>query len=200
MHEFSAADGFVEIAESLAEMIKFVANEPSAGLFYIQQHVHNAIPNLVHLKTKVADRCREATLRTEDSEDSIAMARSMKNCGFRISKEMIQDIRHTLAVMSSTRQMEEEREGAINTQSLSFHLFRSASKKANSIKRASPEIEEPSSSSFAAAAADEEEEADRDDDLPVSSLIHPFLNGCYEEMSLTARLEDWLEGTGDRKG
>ncbi|VFQ74356.1 unnamed protein product [Cuscuta campestris] len=129
---------------------------------------------------KVADRCHEATLRTEDSEDSTAMAISMKNCGFRISEEMIQDIRHTLAVMSSTRQREEETEGTINTQSLSFHPFRSASKKANSIKQASPEIEEPSSSSFAAD-DDEEEEADRDDDLPVSRPIHPFLNGCYEE-------------------
>ncbi|VFQ95062.1 unnamed protein product [Cuscuta campestris] len=136
-------------SRELSRNDKFLANEPSAGLFYIQQHVHNAIPNLANLKAKVADRCREATLRTEDSEDSIAMARSMKNCGFRIS----------------------------------------------------PEIEEPSSSSFAAADEEEEEkEADKDDDLPVSSLIHPFLNGCYEEMSLTARLEDWLEETGDRKG
>ncbi|GMQ07530.1 hypothetical protein CsSME_00051683 [Camellia sinensis var. sinensis] len=36
MHELSTVDGFVEVTESLAEMIKYVANEPSVGLFYVQ--------------------------------------------------------------------------------------------------------------------------------------------------------------------
>ncbi|KAK4359960.1 hypothetical protein RND71_022189 [Anisodus tanguticus] len=51
MHEFSTVDGFVDITESLADMIKFIANEPSVGLFYIQQHNQKAAPNLVISKT-----------------------------------------------------------------------------------------------------------------------------------------------------
>ncbi|KAL6006686.1 hypothetical protein ACLOJK_032179 [Asimina triloba] len=38
------------VNECLAEMIKYIANEPSVGLFYVQQHTQNAIPNLVHIK------------------------------------------------------------------------------------------------------------------------------------------------------
>ncbi|KAH1191483.1 hypothetical protein GmHk_20G058734 [Glycine max] len=33
MHEFSIVDGFVEISECMAEMTKYVVNEPSVGLF-----------------------------------------------------------------------------------------------------------------------------------------------------------------------
>lgn len=101
MHGFSTVDGFVEIAESSAEMIKYIANEPSTGLFYIQQHTKNAVPNVINLKNSVVDKSHETTLHTEDSEDSIAMLRSMKECGFPIADEMIRDIRKSLAIMST---------------------------------------------------------------------------------------------------
>ncbi|KAF3434021.1 hypothetical protein FNV43_RR25124 [Rhamnella rubrinervis] len=100
MHGFSTVDGFVEITECLAEMIKYVANEPSVGLFYIQQHTQNAVPNLVTLRNNVVDKSRETTLHAEDSEDSITMVRSMKECGFPIADEMIRDIKKSLLVMS----------------------------------------------------------------------------------------------------
>lgn len=101
MHGFSTVDGFVEIAESSAEMIKYIANEPSTGLFYIQQHTKNAVPNVINLKNSVVDKSHETTLHTEDSEDSITMLRSMKECGFPIADEMIRDIRKSLAIMST---------------------------------------------------------------------------------------------------
>ncbi|KAG5607219.1 hypothetical protein H5410_028711 [Solanum commersonii] len=44
MYVFSIVDGFVEIIESLMDMIKFIAKEPSAGLFYVQQHTYTAVP------------------------------------------------------------------------------------------------------------------------------------------------------------
>ena len=50
MHGFSHVDGFVEISNCLAEMIKYAANEPSAGLFFIQHHTQNAVPNVIKLK------------------------------------------------------------------------------------------------------------------------------------------------------
>ncbi|KAJ0262342.1 hypothetical protein HA466_0052920 [Hirschfeldia incana] len=101
MHEFSTVDGFAEINESLAEMIKYIANEPSVGLYYIQQHVRNAAPNVINLNAQVLDKSRETALHTEDSEDSIAMVKSMKECGSLIADGMIGDIKSSLALMSS---------------------------------------------------------------------------------------------------
>lgn len=123
MHEFSTTDGFVEIADSLADMIKFVANEPSVGLFYIQQHVCNAVPNLINLKSKVVEKAHETTLHTEDLEDSILMARSMKECGFPIADGMIKDIRHSLSIVSARQ----EKKGLMNFRSSSFRLGRTTS-------------------------------------------------------------------------
>ncbi|PQQ01794.1 uncharacterized protein Pyn_26821 [Prunus yedoensis var. nudiflora] len=123
MHGFSTVDGFVEITEGLAEMIKYVANEPSVGLFYIQQHTQNAVPNLVSLRNTVVDKSRETTLHTEDSEDSIAMVRSMKECGFPIADEMIRDIKKSLAVMST----KQPKRGLIHNQTSSFQMGRTSS-------------------------------------------------------------------------
>ncbi|XP_011094513.1 uncharacterized protein LOC105174188 [Sesamum indicum] len=103
MNDFSTVDGFVEISEDLADMIKFVANEPSVGLFYIQQHTQNAAPNVINLKNNVVEKSHETTLHTEDLEDSITMVRSMKECGLPIADEMIGEIKRSLSVISSTQ-------------------------------------------------------------------------------------------------
>lgn len=100
MHEVSTVDGFVQITESLADMIKFIANEPAVGLFYIQQHTQKAAPNLVNLKSNIEENSREMTLHTEDFEDSIIVIGSMKECGLPIANEMIKDLKHSLAVIS----------------------------------------------------------------------------------------------------
>ncbi|PKI34903.1 uncharacterized protein LOC116195908 [Punica granatum] len=119
---FSAVDGFVEITESLAEMIKYVANEPSVGLFYIQQHTQNAVPNVINLKNKVGLKSHETTLHTEDAEDSIAMVKSMKDCGLPIADEMIADIKKSLSIMS----VKQPKKGLISPAS-SFQMGRSRS-------------------------------------------------------------------------
>lgn len=116
MHEFSTVDGFVEITESLADMIKFIANEPSVGLFYIQQHSQKAAPNLVNLKNSIEEKSREMALHTEDSDDSITVIRSMKECGLPIANGMIKDLRHTLAVISK----KQPKKGLISGPSSSF--------------------------------------------------------------------------------
>lgn len=120
---FSAVDGFVEITESLAEMIKYVANEPSVGLFYIQQHTQNAVPNVINIKNRVGLKSRETTLHTEDSEDSIMMVRSMKDCGLPIADEMIADIKKSLSIMSA----KQPKKGLISSPTSSFQMGRSSS-------------------------------------------------------------------------
>ncbi|XVE99251.1 hypothetical protein REPUB_Repub03eG0182000 [Reevesia pubescens] len=123
MNGFSTVDGFVEITESLAEMIKYVANEPSVGLFYVQQHAQNAVPNVVNLNNHVVEKSREATLHTEDLEDSIAMVTSMKECGFPIADEMIKDIRNSLKLMST----KQPKRGLIRSPASSFQMRRTSS-------------------------------------------------------------------------
>ncbi|XWS75198.1 hypothetical protein CRYUN_Cryun01aG0064800 [Craigia yunnanensis] len=123
MNGFSTVDGFVEITESLAEMIKYVANEPSVGLFYVQQHTRNAVPNVVNLNNHVVEKSREATLQTEDLEDSITMVRSMKDCGFPIADEMIKDIKNSLTLMSA----KQPKRGLIHSPASSFQMRRTSS-------------------------------------------------------------------------
>ncbi|CAN8307060.1 unnamed protein product [Cochlearia groenlandica] len=85
MHEFSTIDGFAEINESLAEMIKYIANEPSVGIYYIQQHVRNAAPNILKLDREVSEKAHETALHTQDLDDSISMVKSMKDCGLPVA-------------------------------------------------------------------------------------------------------------------
>ncbi|XP_061346481.1 uncharacterized protein LOC133292122 [Gastrolobium bilobum] len=115
MHGFSTADGFVEISDSLAEMIKFAANEPSVGLYFIQQHTQNAVPNVIKLKNNVIEKSHETTLHAEDLEDSVSMVKSMKECGFPIADEMIGDIKKSLITMTT----EQPKSGLIRMSSTS---------------------------------------------------------------------------------
>ncbi|XP_058762182.1 uncharacterized protein LOC131635568 [Vicia villosa] len=103
MHEFSTVDGFVEISECMADMIKYVANEPSVGLYFIQQHAQNAVPNVVKADKDIVEKVHETALSTEDLEDSITAVRSMKDCGFSIVDEMIGDINKSLEIMKTKK-------------------------------------------------------------------------------------------------
>ncbi|KAK1382502.1 BLOC-1-related complex subunit like [Heracleum sosnowskyi] len=123
MDGFSPVDGFVEIAECLAEMMKYLANEPSVGLFYMQQHTQNTVPNLVNLKNNVRGKSHELSLQTEDSDESVTMVRSIKECGFPIIDEMVNDITKSLAILST----KEPRKGLINYSSPRFQLGRTSS-------------------------------------------------------------------------
>ncbi|XP_074280127.1 uncharacterized protein LOC141605317 [Silene latifolia] len=118
MCELSVAEGFVEINENLGDMIKYVANEPSVGLFYIQQHAQNAVPNVVKLKNNVTEKSTEVTFHTEDLEDSIVMTRTMKECGFPIINDMIRDIKTSLTLISSKQPVR----GVISQRSSSFQV------------------------------------------------------------------------------
>lgn len=45
----------VTVQNSITDMVKDVANEPSVGLYFVQQHVHKAVPGLLSLKVSVTD-------------------------------------------------------------------------------------------------------------------------------------------------
>ncbi|KAJ8528838.1 hypothetical protein K7X08_030482 [Anisodus acutangulus] len=117
---FSGQDRCSEITESLAEMIKLIANEPSMGLFYIQQHTQSAVP-IISLKNDIEERSCEVILHAEDSE---TVLRSIKDTCSPIANEMIKDLRHSLAVMLK----KQPKKGSIRRQPRStFHLGRTSS-------------------------------------------------------------------------
>lgn len=103
MHEFSPVDGFVEITESVGDTIRYVANEPSVGLFFVQQHTKNAAPNLYKLKNKISNKSNDTTFHTEDLDDSTAIVKSMKECGNPIINEMVKHINKSLSVISTKK-------------------------------------------------------------------------------------------------
>ncbi|XP_014756437.1 uncharacterized protein LOC100821022 isoform X2 [Brachypodium distachyon] len=102
--QLSPAEGFLRaVKEGVDEMIKHVANEPSVGLYFVQQHAHASMPILLDVKGKVAEKTREVTLHTEDIEDSICAVRSMAEFGLPIADDMIKDINRSLMMMSKTQ-------------------------------------------------------------------------------------------------
>nr|BAJ95576.1 predicted protein [Hordeum vulgare subsp. vulgare] len=101
--DLSPADGFLCVKEGVDEMIKHVANEPSLGLYFVQQHAQASMPILLDVKGKVTEKTREITLHTEDIEDSICAVRSMAEFGLPIADDMIKDINKSLKIMSKTQ-------------------------------------------------------------------------------------------------
>lgn len=110
MHHYLGIQGFEEVHENISEMIKQVANEPSVGLFYVQQHIHNAVPILHEIKVKVVDTTQEEFICTEDMKDAIRSVKSMKGCGPPIIEQMIKKLNSSISLMSSMQQLRGQRQ------------------------------------------------------------------------------------------
>ncbi|KAJ3679623.1 hypothetical protein LUZ60_017634 [Juncus effusus] len=123
MHAFSPADGFFTVKEGVDEMIKNLANEPSVGLYFVQQHAQSSMPNLLSVQEKVSEKVREVTLHTEDIEDSICVVKSMEEFGLPIADEMIKDINKSLLIINSSQ----PKRGLIENPSWGFQFTRSGS-------------------------------------------------------------------------
>ncbi|XP_074577348.1 uncharacterized protein LOC141833752 [Curcuma longa] len=97
-------DGFfMNVKEGVDEMIKFLANEPSMGFFFVQKHAHASMPYLLDVKDKFDGKIREVTLHTEDLEDSICSVESIKEFGVPIVEEMMKDINKSLLILSTSQ-------------------------------------------------------------------------------------------------
>ncbi|KAF5729480.1 hypothetical protein HS088_TW21G01646 [Tripterygium wilfordii] len=215
MHGFSIVDGFAELNECLAEMIKYIANEPSLGLYYVQQHSQNTVPNVINLNNHVVEKSQETTLHTEDLEDSIAMVGSVKECGFLIAEEMIKDIGKSLAIMSQ----KQPRRGLIHNPTSSFHVGRSSSwgpamwgrtavsSRQNYQRKDDVEGDKLPVSSRDANELEEEEEEEEEEkgeekegreniSLPLHTILWSLPQNFDEfKANKEAELEEWLEGT-----
>ncbi|KAI0529319.1 hypothetical protein KFK09_001866 [Dendrobium nobile] len=96
----STADGFMSVKGGVDDMIKYLANEPSTGLYFVQQHAQASMPYLLDVKDKVMEKIHEVTLQTEDVEDSIDVVQSMTEIGYPLVEEMIKDIKTSLLIIS----------------------------------------------------------------------------------------------------
>ncbi|CAO2186969.1 unnamed protein product [Urochloa humidicola] len=117
----SPADGFLRVKDGVDGMIKYVANEPSVGLYFVQQHARASMPILLDVKGKLAEKTNEVTLHTEDMEDSICAVRSMADFGPPLADDMIKDISTSLQIMSKTQ----PKRGLIQNPSWGFHSGKS---------------------------------------------------------------------------
>nr|CAB3482157.1 unnamed protein product [Digitaria exilis] len=97
------ADGFLRVKDGVDGMIKYVANEPSVGLYFVQQHAQASMPILLDVKDNLVEKTHEVTLHTEDMEDSICAVRSMADFGLPLADDMIKDINRSLQIMSKTQ-------------------------------------------------------------------------------------------------
>ncbi|XP_076952272.1 uncharacterized protein LOC143625946 [Bidens hawaiensis] len=216
MYEYSPVDGFIDISEGLGNMIKSLANEPSVGLFYVQQHTHKAVPNLLNLKNNIVAKSHEISLHTEDAEDSITMLRSMKECGFPIVDDMVKDITKSLAIMSS----KQPKKGLLSSKSVSgsqtgscgpsalrgvndvekssnylSSVFKSAKEKATNMKWAPQESTEEVPTSNDVLTGNQEKDVLVDDlilDLARAENFDEF------KADKEARFEEWLSGNDTR--
>ncbi|GLJ39526.1 hypothetical protein SUGI_0807760 [Cryptomeria japonica] len=116
MHE-----GFKQVNENIEEMIEHVANEPSVGLYYVQHHIHTAVPLLHRIKVQVIDATREVFICTEDMEDAISSLKSMQECGPPIVEKMIRKLNSSISLMSLTHQPRGQHR-PVNVQSRSMFM------------------------------------------------------------------------------
>ncbi|KAJ6850616.1 uncharacterized protein M6B38_263840 [Iris pallida] len=213
MDGISTVDGFINVKEGVEEMIKYVANEPSVGLFFVQQHAHSSMPRLLDVKDKVVEKVYEVTLHTEDIEDSICVVKSMTECGIPITDNMIKDISKSLHIMSTSQ----PKRGLITPSAFSFaghqdegsshgylsSVLNSAKQKAAGLRWPKAELAPSSSiplplSSDASCEADELSSSSRlaDEDVTLStesrdavSLLENFDKFRFDR---EAKLEEWL--------
>ncbi|KAF7820176.1 BLOC-1-related complex subunit 8-like protein isoform X3 [Senna tora] len=218
MHGFSTVDGFVDIGECLAEMIKYLANEPSVGLFFVQQHTQKSVPNVIKHKKNLVQKSHETRLHTQDLEDSITMVRSMKECGFPIVEEMIGDIRRSLVTMSTRK----TKRGVTHQVSTDSQIGRVSSSRQKSRNLMWPQVDgrgsmdskhETTLSATSASSASSLQDMEADE-LQLSSQVegeakqHEQTDISEKLLSVSekysdfkaikeAQLEKWLEGTSN---
>ncbi|KAL3684486.1 hypothetical protein R1sor_002508 [Riccia sorocarpa] len=97
-----------EVHDTITEMMKQLANEPSVGLYFVQQHVQRAVPAVVQLKAQIVDATQEAEFVTQDVKDARNAVRAIKECGPPVIERMIKTLDSTLPRLPSFRQFRRE--------------------------------------------------------------------------------------------
>ncbi|CAK9262646.1 unnamed protein product [Sphagnum jensenii] len=99
----SSVDALQGVHDSVSELVQQVANEPSVGLYFVQQHVHKAVPGLLSVKNKLAEDTQEALLYTENAKDALTAIKTMKECGPPAVNSMISMLTASISLLPSLR-------------------------------------------------------------------------------------------------
>eukprot|EP00850_Spirogloea_muscicola_P012426 SM000080S22941 [mRNA] locus=s80:256440:257989:- [translate_table: standard] len=78
---FNHPEQLQEVYNKLADILKQLANKPSVGLYYVQQHALKATPAVVALRDTVQETTAEAVYATEDVRAAATSVRTMKGVG-----------------------------------------------------------------------------------------------------------------------
>ncbi|BBM99171.1 BLOC-1 related complex subunit 8 [Marchantia polymorpha subsp. ruderalis] len=106
MHQLTptAESPLREVHDTITEMMRQLANEPSVGLYFVQQHVHRAVPAMVQLKAQIVDTTQEAEYVTQDVRDALNSVKTMKECGPAVIERMMKTLDSSLPRLPSFRQ------------------------------------------------------------------------------------------------
>ncbi|KAG6547030.1 hypothetical protein Mapa_011647 [Marchantia paleacea] len=94
-----------EVHDTITEIMRHLANEPSVGLYFVQQHVHRAVPAMVQLKAQIVDSTQEAEYVTQDVRDALNSVKTMKECGPAVIERMMKTLDSSLPRLPSFRQI-----------------------------------------------------------------------------------------------
>lgn len=94
------------VHDSMTETLKQVVNEPSVGLYFVQEHVHKAVPTVLGLNAQLEEMTGDAELATADAKDCLSSLQTMKECGPPVIEHMIKVLNsasNTIPVRRSMR-------------------------------------------------------------------------------------------------
>lgn len=109
MQHSACKDALQGVHNSITDMVKEVANEPSVGLYFVQQHVHKAVPGLLALKSHVIEGTEEAILYTQDVNDALASVKVMNEVGPPVFSKMISTLNASLQLLPTLYQSKTSR-------------------------------------------------------------------------------------------
>ncbi|KAK3287417.1 hypothetical protein CYMTET_5070 [Cymbomonas tetramitiformis] len=74
-------DSLNGVSNSLSDYVKQTANEPSMGLFYMQEHVRKSATNVVEYKKKMEETKQMLDFQRLDVDEALEITKKMKEVG-----------------------------------------------------------------------------------------------------------------------
>lgn len=92
------------VHEMITEALTLAANEPSVGVYYVQEHVHKAVPFVLRMKDRITEATGDVDLAMADVKDSLSCIKSMKECGPPVIERMIKMLESASNQIPTNRQ------------------------------------------------------------------------------------------------
>jgi len=91
----------------LSEYIQLIANEPSIGLFHVQEHIHRTIPKLVEIKNDYRTKGKQISDSSYDLNYSLSCIKNLRGLlTFQTIKKILDDTTETIEKKFTSRNIE----------------------------------------------------------------------------------------------